>query len=62
MIENLSAIFAWNGKSSQTSIPDTLVRIGENSPRYSEGAFGFMSYIYEHPTGSEFEVLNYWVE
>jgi len=25
-------------------------------------SFGFMSYVYEHPAGPEFEVLNYWVE
>ena len=41
----LSAIFACRGNSSQTSMPGTLVLIGMNSPRYSLGASGFMSYI-----------------
>ena len=33
------------GINSQTSKPGTLVRIGLNSPRYSIGASGFISYM-----------------
>jgi hypothetical protein len=42
-MENLSAIFAWSGKSSLISIPGTFVLIGRQMPRYSAGASGFMS-------------------
>src|SRR5579862_7219612 len=45
MIVYLSAIFVCIGKCSHTSMPGTLVRTGRKSPRYSAGAFGFMSYI-----------------
>ena len=41
----MSAIFACIGISSQISIPGTLVAMGLNSPRYSLGASGFMSYM-----------------
>jgi hypothetical protein len=44
-IANLSAIFAWSGNSSQTSMPGTFVLIGLNSPRYSAGAAGLRSYM-----------------
>ena len=40
---NLSAILAIRGRCSQIWIPGTLVRIGENSPRISEGASIFKS-------------------
>ena len=42
---NLSAMAAWCGSSSQSSMPGTLVLIGWNSPRHSRGASGFMSYM-----------------
>ena len=41
----MSAILACIGISSQISMPGTLVLIGLNSPRYSRGASGFMSYM-----------------
>jgi hypothetical protein len=40
---NLSAILACSGRYSQTSSPGTTVLMGRKSPRYSAGAFGFMS-------------------
>ena len=38
-----SATLACRGKSSQISMPGTLVRMGRKSPRNSDGASGFMS-------------------
>src|SRR6516165_11875982 len=43
--EYLSACRARSGKSSQISIPATLVWMGEKGPRYSLGASGFMSQV-----------------
>src|SRR5437764_3907821 len=42
---NLSAIFACLGINSQRCIPGTLVLMGLNSPQYSLGALGFISYM-----------------
>ena len=36
---------ACNGKTSQTSSPGTVVRIGRSGPRYSLGASGLQSYV-----------------
>src|ERR1044072_2266803 len=44
-MENLSASFAWSGSISEISMPETFVLMGLNSPRISEGASGFMSYM-----------------
>src|SRR4029434_6919801 len=44
-MENLSASFACSGNISQMSMPETLVLMGRNSPRISEGASGFISYM-----------------
>ena len=45
MIDHLSMIFALIGRCSQIWMPGTLVEIGLNSPRYSDGALGFMSQV-----------------
>ena len=45
MIDHLSMIFALIGRCSQIWMPGTFVEIGLNSPRYSAGAFGFMSHV-----------------
>src|ERR1043165_7424788 len=41
----LSAILARRGKSSQISMPGTLVGMGRNSPRTSDGASGLRSHM-----------------
>ena len=43
MMAYLSAFLASLGINSQISIPGTFVAMGLNSPRISEGAFGFKS-------------------
>src|SRR5689334_10240752 len=45
MMANLSAILARRGKSSQISMPGTLVGMGRNSPRTSDGASGLRSHM-----------------
>ena len=44
-MENLSAHLAMLGINSPIWVPGTLVGIGRNSPRISEGALGFKSYM-----------------
>ena len=40
-----SAIRAWRGISSHIGMPGTFEGMGRNSPRYSAGASGLMSYM-----------------
>ena len=58
MMLYLSAIFACRENNPLASIPGTLVFIGMNSPRYSLGASGFMSYISMcgRPPGSQTKI------
>ena len=58
----LSINRACRGRSSQISMPGTLVRIGRNSPRYSFGASGFGSYMsrWDGPPGRKIMMTDLW--
>src|SRR5262245_29135338 len=60
MILNLSAIRACRGNHSQICVPEMLVEIGSNSPRYSTGASGFISYdsMCDKPPGSQTKITD----
>src|ERR1041384_1190372 len=62
MITNLSIIRAMRGKSSQIWMPGTLVEIGRNSPRISEGELGFRSKesMWEGPPGRKMLMIDLW--